>query len=447
MNNYHKERKQKLISLGADALAEALLKHASHSSEANALIEQLIATPDENVQRFREKLSELKQHRGYIEWDAVSGFAWELEMLLQDLNKGVSDPLTGLKLIAEFYETDSIIMEMCDDSDGEIGDLFSYGAKELFVEYASRCDDKDKVAELILKLSLDNDYGVRDTLIDCAGECLPEKTIRAMVATLQEQEGEGKYYDKVLIESLAKQLKDAELYEKTRIASWGEKLPTAGMIDIARVWLESGDIETAHSWLKKIPEDDTYNAYEQQQLLQEIYLKQGNTEELTKLLFQEFRSCHTTDSLQALLDVIGHEQQNKVVDTEIKYILKNEKFDESDALFLVEISRINEAENYILMHADQLDGSFYGQMLALAKAMESVNRNLTASLLYRCLLISILKRGYAKAYHHGVDYLCQLDKLSEAITDWKGLGSHADFKAQLTEKHGRKRSFWSKYRA
>lgn len=38
-------RKKKLIDLGPDALADALLSLAIHSDEADDLIEQLIATP------------------------------------------------------------------------------------------------------------------------------------------------------------------------------------------------------------------------------------------------------------------------------------------------------------------------------------------------------------------------------------------------------------------
>jgi hypothetical protein len=54
------ERKQKLIDLGAEALADALLNLAVHSDEADELIEQLIASPEENVQRFKMKLGNLR---------------------------------------------------------------------------------------------------------------------------------------------------------------------------------------------------------------------------------------------------------------------------------------------------------------------------------------------------------------------------------------------------
>jgi len=442
-------RKQKLINLGPDALADALLNLAVHSDETDDLIEQLIATPKENVQRFKKKLSGLKHSRRFIDWRGAADFARELEMLLQDLKSGVDDPLTGAKLVAAFYEADNTIFEMCDDSSGNIGDVFRYDAKELFAEYASRCDDKEKIADIILKVNQKDNYGTRNTLIDCAGECLPEEVIRTMIATLQNwADKEKDEYDKrhhlMLIESMARQIKDAKLFEKTRIASW-EKLSTAALIDIARVYLASGDAETALSWLKKIPADETFQVYERDKLLEEIYQKQGNFEKLTELLYQKFRSYHSIDTLQALLDVIGHDKRDEVVADEVTQILKTEGLRESDAEFMIAIGKMDEAEAYLLKRADQLDGNHYGSLLSLAEAMESENRLLVTSLIFRSLLISILDRGYTRAYPHGVRYLKKLDKLSVLITDWKDFNHHEAFKEQIIKAHGRKRSFWSKY--
>ena len=96
--------------------------------------------------------------------------------------------------------------------------------------------------------------------------------------------------------------------------------------------------------------------------------------------------------------------------------------------------------------AKQLDGDYYEGLLPLAETLESKNRNLVASLLFRSLLISILGRGNTKAYPHGVRYLRKLDKLSKIISDWQTFDNHEVFKAQITQAHGRKRSFWSKYK-
>ncbi|PID55596.1 MAG: hypothetical protein CSA11_12045 [Chloroflexi bacterium] len=442
-------RRQKLIDLGAEALADALLNIAVHSGEADNLIERLIATPEENAQRFKKKLSSLKRSTRFIDWRGASGFARGLEMLLQDLKSGVDDPLTGIELVAAFYEADSTIFEMCDDSSENIDDVFRYNARELFVGYASRCDDKEKVANVILKVNQKDDYGIRDTLVDCAGECLPEGVIRTMIATLQSwADKEKDKYDKrhhlILIESLARQIKDARLFEKTRIASWG-KLNSAALVDIARVYMESGDVETAHSWLKKIPEGETYRAYERDKLLEEIYQKQGDSEKLTELLFQKFRYYHSSATLQALLDVIGHDKRDEIVTGEVAQILRCNSLRESDAEFLIAVGKTNEAEEYLLKHAGQLDGNHYGSLLSLAQSMESENRPLTASLLYRSLLVSILERGYTRAYPHGIRYLKKLDKLAAGVADWKGFNIHKAFKERIKETYGRKRSFWSKY--
>jgi hypothetical protein len=105
-------RKQKLIGLGTETLAEALLDLALHSDAADDLIEQLIATPKENVQRFKKKLAGLKRSRRYIERRGSFGFSQKLCMLLQDLKAGVDDPLTGVDLVATFYKSDKTIFEI-----------------------------------------------------------------------------------------------------------------------------------------------------------------------------------------------------------------------------------------------------------------------------------------------------------------------------------------------
>ncbi|ABK98637.1 DUF6880 family protein [Pelobacter propionicus] len=118
----------------------------------------------------------------------------------------------------------------------------------------------------------------------------------------------------------------------------------------------------------------------------------------------------------------------------------------TDAAFLVAAGQFDAAENYLLTHARELNGDFYGTLLPMAEAMEKQGRHLCASLLYRALLDSILQRAQTKTYPHGVRYLKKLDLLAGVIADWRTLESHAGYKAGLVEHHGRKSSFWSRYR-
>jgi hypothetical protein len=120
------------------------------------------------------------------------------------------------------------------------------------------------------------------------------------------------------------------------------------------VYLESGDVETAHSWLKKIPEGETNQEYERDKLLLEIYKKQGDSEKLTDLLFQKCRSYPSTDTLQALLDVLGHDKRDEVITAEVAQIMESVTLQEPNAEFLIAIGKMYEAEEHLLGRADQL---------------------------------------------------------------------------------------------
>ena len=60
------ERKGKLLELGADRLADALLELAGRDEFAGDLVERLIATPQDNIGRFRTKLSALQLGRSFV---------------------------------------------------------------------------------------------------------------------------------------------------------------------------------------------------------------------------------------------------------------------------------------------------------------------------------------------------------------------------------------------
>ncbi|MEE9338633.1 MAG: hypothetical protein V3U87_11165 [Methylococcaceae bacterium] len=246
-------------------------------------------------------------------------------------------------------------------------------------------------------------------------------------------------------QSLARQIKDAPLFEATRLAAWGDPLGTAALIDVASVYFEQGDSDTAASRLSLTPEKETFMADERDRLWLDIYQQQGDKEKHTALLTQRFRNYHSVQMLTELLDVIGEDKREEVVAKEIKAIFKQAALKLSDADFLMAIEKIDEAEAYLIKHAGELNGDHYDYLLKLARAMDTEDRYLVASLMYRSLLNSILASARSTAYSHGVRYLKKLDKLAVSIADWLHFDNHQVFKEQLYQTHGRKRSFWSKY--
>lgn len=443
------DKRKQLTDLGAEALADALLELAANNNAAENMIERLTATPPEKIKKFRAKLAGIRRMRSFVGRGESAAFAQELRYLLDNLRKGIDDPHKGVELTSAFYEADDAIFNHCDDSDGHIGDLFRYDARRLFVLYASRCEDKNRLGEIVLKLNRKDDYGIRDTLIDCAAEYLPEGVMRSMIDRLwdlQKQEAEGRRHRLFAIESLARQLKDAPLFEKARRA-WNPDLSIASCTDISRAYLESGDAETALSWLERIPTTETYMANERDHLLMEIHEKTGNREKLTETAWRIFYRLRSADTLKALLEVIGSDKKEKVVDDEVLHILQSEMLSYTDAEFLIAVGRMQEAEQYILGRTAQLNGNLYTILLPLAEAFEKNSQIIAASVIYRSLLNSLLSRGLSQYYTHAVRYLKKLDDLSGKVTDWKNVSSHAAYFAELKLSHGRKSAFWAKVRA
>ena len=155
------ERKNKLIDLGTDVLAYALLKLADNDVKADSLVERLTSDPSDIIKKFRRKIIGLKRRTRFIHWRESNQFAAKLDELLEDIEEVSPEPCVGMALVASFFETDQSIVGNCDDSSGHIGDVYRYGARSLFAQYASECQDKKKVLDVLMKTYADDPYGVR----------------------------------------------------------------------------------------------------------------------------------------------------------------------------------------------------------------------------------------------------------------------------------------------
>ncbi len=386
---------------------------------------------------------------GFVARRDSTAFSQGLAGLLDNLAASVCDPRTGVELVAAFYEADDVVFSHCDDSNGRIGDIFRQDARELFVHYASRCEDKAWLANLLLKLNRNDGYGLRESLFGCAAEYLPPEIMRGLVDSLWElADREANEYQQRHwlrgIESLAHQLKDAPLFERARRASW-PTVGTAACVDIAAAYMGARDAATALSWLERIPESESFQEDERDRLLLAVHGELGNGAQQEAVAWRIFRRYRCEETLQTLLATIGQEQRERVLDEEANAILRSEELSYSDAAFLVSSGRLEDAEAYLLARVDQLDGLFYDALLPLAESMEEHGRFLAASVIYRALLESILGRAVSRYYHHGVRYLKKLDALAGKVGRWQTVMPHPWYLNRLRRLHAKKTSFWSRY--
>ena len=446
------ERKNKLINLGTDVLADALLKLADNDVKADSLVERLTSDPSDIIKKFRRKISGLKRRTRFIHWRESIQFAAELDELLEDIEEVNPEPCVGMALVASFFETDQNIVGNCDDSSGHIGDVYRFGACSLFAQYASGCQDKKKVLDVLMKTYSDDPYGVREGLIEKTKEMLGTEDAKNAIHFFEMlAEGEGDEYKKRhfqrAIESLARQTGDAKLFEKTRLES-REEPGTAAFLDIATVYLENNEPRIALEWINRISKDETFMDQERRNLFQQIYGQLGDSRKEEEIAWLSFRKQRTLQTLENLLNIIGDEKREQVIHNEAGFIIDDGKTDYLDIQFLIDVRQFDEAEICIQVMAGTrtINGDYYTILLPMAKAMEFEGRLLTAYVIYRALLESILERKFYKGYPIAAKYLTKLDLLATEIDNWQDLGEHGMFHVWLNQVHGKKSSFWRNYR-
>jgi len=403
----------------------------------------------EKCKRLRTKISGIKRGRRFIDYHESGQYARQLESLLGEIDRVAENPHQGVELITAFIETDSAVLGRADDSNGSIGDVYRIFACDSFVRHASQCNDKEWLYNTVLKLYINDEYGVRDSLIASAGSFLSESYLRRMVDEFWSSgEKETDKYRKshwfYPIEAISKQLKDPELFERACRAKWPD-LPVAGHLEIAEVYFECGYPLAALQWLDKVPPAETFKLDERERLLLKVLVALGEIARAEEVAWRIFRRYRSEETLSLLLDVIGESECERVIQEEIVEISQSSELDYVAAEFMMEMERLDDVERYITERSDQLNGDYYYQLLPWAKAFEKQGRFLAASVVYRALLESILRRAKSKYYTYGVRYLRKLDELTPKIIDWGRLPGHDDYKVNLRLEHKLKRSFWSRY--
>lgn len=442
------QQRKQLESLGAKKLSDILLDLATNHDSVLNTLERLWSTPQESIARCKRNLASIKRRTRFINWRESYSFSEELEQLLHDIEETIPDPDIGLALIVDFYKADSTIFNLCDDSSGNIGDVFRVSARNLFNKFAAGFQNKGKIRALLLDLILKDDYGIRDSVLDGLSTYLGEPDIRKLIDQLwncseKENDDYQKHHIFSLIETMAKQIKDGPLFEKTGPLNW-ERLNDKAYFDIAEVYFLAGELQPALSWAERIS-DKSINVFNSDQLLTSIYKKLGNHEKVSEIAWRVFHRNRSKESLDSLIEVIGEDHRENVIKNEMATILQSPKLECFDADFLMKIGKIDEAEAYLQKHVDYLNGDWYTYLVPWAEVMEKCKKFLMASLLYRCLLDSILSRAISKYYHHGIRYLKKLEKLAPHVSDWSRFEPHQIYFDELKKNHGRKPSFWSKY--
>ena len=401
------------------------------------------------VKDFKKAVTAAKNRRDMFWRSQAPELALMLTHALEQLKKVVQDSQVGAEAMLDFYKHDAEIFERCDDSCGNVGDVFRITAAQMFANYASQCADKEKIADQVLVLQEDSNYGVRDILIDKASHFLDKRGIERLIDILErkvpvEQDIISQRPWLRMIESLACQIKDGALFERTRQRNW-QGLNSRAYIDIAKVYFASGDALTAYDRLQKAAECGGKDEYEYVELFREVCRALGKVEEVDRISWDIFRRHRCMETLSELIAQIGEDKRAETTYKEADLIMTVKDLSVTDAQFLLNVGETGCAQEYIVLRRDQLDGEHYYSLASLAENLEAKGLSLAAVVVYRALLEGNLAKALSKYYSHGVRYLRRLDALANQVNDWGGIEPHADYARKIKQQHSHKPAFWAKY--
>ncbi|MEI7751963.1 MAG: hypothetical protein WCJ71_07730, partial [Candidatus Omnitrophota bacterium] len=106
------------------------------------------------AKNFKKAVTAAKNRRDMFWRSQAPELALMITGALEQLKETIKDPQVGVSALIDFYKRDDEIFERCDDSFGNVGDVFRITAAKMFAEYASQCASKDGIADEVLALPI-----------------------------------------------------------------------------------------------------------------------------------------------------------------------------------------------------------------------------------------------------------------------------------------------------
>jgi len=449
----HDELRTRLAKLSQERLAEFVARLALDIPELHERVEALALSGDPKSlgRLLRKRLMAVKRGRRFIDYRQSRAFAVELSGWLADVGEGLVeiDPKAALGLLEEFISSDGRILGRVDDSIGLIGDAFRL-ACGLWHRAASKLPASPDWVKRVYDLHADNDYGVRDALLDEAALRLSELELRRLAKMYEEEAGTPPtrpdnserdwqaHSAATSMGQVALALKDAALYEKSlRIRS--PQLNTIQATKVAKKYVAFGPVEKAVSLLEFSQSAD--RDLGQLDVLAEAYEKLGDSAKLRETRKRLFERSVSSEDFAAYLTCLPETEHAKAKKSAIaKVRTTGDPFRAAE--FLLEIGDPESAARIVESASGGLMDEYYAQLLRLAKGFEQADQFLPAILCYRALCEQILEEARSKAYGHASRYVAKLDALNLSIDGYGDFSDQVAYMAGLRERHARKHAFW-----
>ncbi len=486
------EQKQYLAQLPNATLVSFVADIYGVDKILDKKIERLLLQSDKPklIKKLTSNLKGLRRRRKFVDYWESSEFATELHHLASDvMSLYPEQPKICLELLELFIESTNSSLQRCDDSNGEVGGVYS-SLSESWLTVASTCYEQEKNSLPVDEQDIlsnawqakvktfisDNDYGTKDEVLSGINQLLSEFEIRGLIIDYQ-LKYEAILAEKVELEQSLKGISSTDYearyainQQKNRIESTLEEIAKA-LGDVAlfetvyrSIYPESPlhpryleDLITflidheAHA----MAEHCLHNEWQSEalpdklkrlDLLNKIYQQQNKTESQLKVLGAAFELQASPARLKSIMAVASPAEQAQWRKKADELAGKQENIVMA-ILLLLEIGETELANKIAVTRHSEFVDLHYITLTEMLKNLPEAT-HLIQVIIYRSLLNDILDSGRSKAYGHGARYYKRLQQIDDMLAakqiSYQSLATHSAYAEGLQDKHGKKRSFWER---
>lgn len=464
-----------LESLGAKALAGLLMEFAEQDSATRRRLQLELAAkeaPETVARTVRKRLDQIARARGFVDWRKVRELAADLEAQRRAIIDKVAaiDAAEALELLWRFMQLAPSVFNRCDDSDGELGAVFSAACGDLGPLAQAAKPDPLVLADRVFDALIDNSYGQYDGLIETLALSLGNRGLdrlkarfialsKAPAATPPKEQrrvvgwGSGGPFYQDEIEARGRQsairlalqdIADAQGDVEAFIGSYDEtarKSPRIA-VEIARRLLAAGRAQEALAALAAAEHRrDGWPDLEWEDARIETLDALGRQEEAQAVRLSGFKRALSAEHLRAYLQRLADFDDVEAEEEALQHAQDHSSPIQALA-FLVAWPALERAAGLVIRRAAELDGDRYEILTRAAHALAG-RYPLAASLALRAMIDFTLVKARSSRYRHAARHFMECAALAEVIGDFGGFENHDAYAARLRAEHGRKSGFWS----
>jgi hypothetical protein len=422
-----------------------------------------------------QQIAVLKRENEFIDYRGAYNFSCRLQSLLVDIDTLMREPnpVQAFVLVEAFIDCSNHVMDRCDDSSGDIGEVFRDAigiwldiAKQLRANcleeslqetgQASAHGKTDWLEKVVWYFD-NNDYGCFDNVISASAGLLThdeleqlawrfENDIKKALSKAKSESSERWHYNaaashaSIGLRSVAQALEKMALFETATLLS-SPSPNELQMAEFVKFALIIDDFERAQYWLQQPGWSEERGIHKR--LTTELLRHQGDIAQIKENFRQYFEAAPSFHNLVCYWE-LADKQERKVLAQTVAQIAPVAPDIDNAINMLLAIDNILLAADVLVLRAQEMACLPYGIVTEWVETFDKNLHTLAAIVCYRTLLSDILDRGRSQAYHYAADYFCALLRLDKSPVNYGGLGSAQEYITQLQGKHWRKRSFWEK---